>query len=85
MLHVQLDGLVAQLLDEIGPPVPLQAGRIERVEDRLQGRMGHRADMIEDGFPELPYRLESLFRFADGRGAAPHDAAGLRPAAGAMS
>jgi len=37
VLEVVLDRLVAQLPDEVGPPVPLQPRRIESVECGLQG------------------------------------------------
>jgi hypothetical protein len=35
---VPLDGLVAQVLDEIGPPVLLRTGRIERIEQAVHNR-----------------------------------------------
>jgi hypothetical protein len=48
-LGVDLDGLVGDLLDEVGAPVPLVAGRIEPVEGALQRRMGHRVNAVQQG------------------------------------
>ena len=47
VLDVQRDGLVAELADEVGLPVPLQTRRVERIEHALQRRMRESADQIE--------------------------------------
>ena len=46
VFDVALDGLVADLVDEIGAPVPLVSGRIELVERGLEGRERHRLDAV---------------------------------------
>ena len=58
---MQGDGLVAQLLHEVGPPVPLQARGIERVEGALQHGMGHGVNAVQCGRAEFPYGLEDPF------------------------
>src|SRR6516162_2562507 len=44
--------VVAQLIDEIGAPVPLESRRIQRVEHALQRRLWNRAYKIESRFLE---------------------------------
>ena len=65
VLDVQGDGLVAQLVHEVGPPVPLVAGRIERVEHALQRRVRQRPDEVErPGRRQPPDRREDLVGLA---------------------
>jgi hypothetical protein len=42
VLDVALDGGIAQLADEIGPPILLLSGGIERIEGALPGRQRQR-------------------------------------------
>ena len=42
-----VDRLVGDLVDEVGPPVPLLAARVERVERALEHRVRHRAGAVQ--------------------------------------
>src|SRR5271166_6184650 len=74
---MQRDGFVREGMHEIGLPIPLQARRIERIEQTLEDRMRNRADHVERRSLEAPDRLEHLLRLLYRSGVAPHDAAHL--------
>ena len=81
VLDVEGDGLVAQVLDEVRPPVRLDSGREQRVEHALEGRERQRADEIDERCPERRTDgFEPFLRVLDRPGVAPHDCDhGLRP------
>src|SRR3974390_3444349 len=74
---MQGDGFVGKRAHKIGLPVPLQARRIETIEQTLQCRMRNRADHVERWYLKAPNRLENLLRLFDRARVAPHDAAHL--------
>ena len=45
MVHVHSDGFVAEIAGKACFPVVLEAGREQRVEESVEGRIGHRADV----------------------------------------
>src|SRR5262249_44821819 len=55
--------VVAYLIHKIGAPVPLQPGRIKRVEHALQRWLRQRSDEIERRLFECPDRFECFFCF----------------------
>src|SRR6266487_2063390 len=55
------DGFIAQRIEEIGAPIPLEARRIEGIEHTLQCGMGNRSYKIERRLLEGTDGLESLF------------------------
>src|SRR5262249_14262176 len=67
--------VVADLVHKIGAPIPLQTGRIKRVEHALQRRMRDRTYKIERWFLESAYGLERFFRFFVRSSVRPDDAA----------
>ena len=64
--NVLRDCVVAYLIHEIGAPVPLQAGRINRVEHALQRRLWQRSHEIQRRLLEGPDWLECFFCFSCG-------------------
>src|SRR5262249_16247619 len=72
---VLLNRVVAYLVHEIAPPIPLQARRIQGVEHALQRRMRNRTYKIERWFLESAYRLENFFCFLLRSGVRPDDTA----------
>src|SRR3990170_2668386 len=77
MLHMDGDGLIAQLLHKVSPPVPLQARWIERIEGALQHGMRHGVNAVQCGGTEFPYGLEDPFGIFLGSRIAPDHAAHL--------
>src|ERR1035438_8711788 len=49
VLDVAGDRIITQVVDEIGLPIPLHAGRVETIEEALQDGQGHGADTVEQG------------------------------------
>jgi hypothetical protein len=56
------DRLVGQLLDEVGPPVPLQTRRIEAIEQAVDDGQGHLVLMVEHRFGDRAHGPRGLFR-----------------------
>src|SRR5205085_7818238 len=73
--NVLRNRLIAYLIHEIGAPVPLQAGGIQRVKHALQGWVWQRTYKIECRFFECPDRSEYFFCFLQWPGVCPYDAA----------
>src|SRR4051794_9566866 len=69
-------GLVVDLLEEVGFPVPLQSAHIERIEHPLQGRMWNWPHPIERRRSEsgTDWR-ENRFRLIEWAGVTPDDSA----------
>ena len=57
------DRVVAQLIDKIGTPIPLQPRRVQRVEHALQRRLRQRTYKIESRLLESADGLECFFGF----------------------
>src|ERR1700730_17298099 len=57
------NGPVAQLIHKVGPPIPLQTRRVQRVEHALQSWLRQRANKIERVFFERTDGFERFFRF----------------------
>ena len=74
---MQGNGFVGERAYEIGLPVPLQARRIETIEQTLQHWMRNRADHVKRGSLEAPDRLEHLLRPPERSCVAPHYSAHL--------
>src|SRR5438552_926046 len=73
--NVLRNRVIAQLIEEIGAPIPLQTRWIKGVEHSLQRRMRNRPYKIERGFLESADRLESFFCFVLNSGVRPDYAA----------
>ncbi len=73
--HVFGNGLIAELVHEVGPPVPLEPWRIEDVEHALHRRVRHRSHVFEGRWPERTYRLEDLLGLFRRTRVAPDDTA----------
>ncbi len=75
-LQVPRDRRVGELVEEIGLPVPLEARRVEGVEQALQGRVRDGAGPVERGGAEAGAdRREGRLCFLRRPGVAPDDAA----------
>src|SRR5262249_56165325 len=59
MLHVQRNRCVAQLIDEVSAPVPLQTRWIQGIKQALECWIRQRADQIERRWQEAADGLES--------------------------
>ena len=76
--RVGLDGLVGDLLDEVGAPVPLVALRVDLVEGALQRRVRHRLHAVKERLgQELEQRSHRLRRLLLAADVAPDDPADL--------
>src|SRR4030095_15965752 len=73
VLQVQLDRLIAQLVDEIGSPVPLQAWRIEGVEHAFENRVGHWPNKVQGRRAKPTNGSKRLLRLLKWPGVTPHD------------
>ena len=71
--QVCLDRIVGELLDEVGLPVVLEAGGNERVERRIEGGIGHRADVLRDDGRDVVERLQHGLPFVERSGPARHE------------
>src|SRR6185436_17005266 len=71
-LEVLSDGRVADFIDEIGPPVPLMARRIDRIKHALQSRMRQRSDEIDCRLFECPDGFKDIFGFVHVAGVSPN-------------
>src|SRR5690606_18081211 len=75
ILKVQVNRLIADLLDKIGTPVPLQARRIQCIEQALKCVPGNLPNKIHQGWCPLANRCENFFSSSRVAGIAPcHDA-----------
>jgi hypothetical protein len=74
---VDLDGLVGDLVEEVGSPVPVQAGGIERVERGGQHVVRHSLDADDQRRTKAADLLEPRIGLVMRSGVAPDDAAGL--------
>ena len=77
VLEMRRDGRVADLFEEVGPPVPLQAGRVEAIEQALHCGERHRPHVIQRGFADAAHGFGGLIRLLGRRGRAPDDPAHL--------
>src|SRR4051794_17567981 len=75
MFYMSLDPLIAQFLEEVPLPVPLEARRIEGVEHTLQHRKGHRDKELERRRPIAPEWFQDGVRLLNRALVTPHDAA----------
>jgi hypothetical protein len=73
MDQVRLDGLVGQLVHEVGLPVVLEARRDECVEGAVQRRVGHRSDVLGDPRRDVAEALECLLAVLERAGPAGHE------------
>ena len=74
VLDEHVDGLVGQLVVEVGRPVVLHALRVRRVEELLHRDVRHRPNHVDAEAGELPQRLERRLAVVDRAGVAAHDA-----------
>ena len=77
VFQVQGNGLVAEFVEEVGAPVPLQPGRVERIEQAVQHREGDRPGHIHRRRAKFPNRFEDFLGLVDAAGVAPGDHAHL--------
>src|SRR5579862_9234156 len=77
MLDMKRDRFVAQLVNEVRLPIPLQALRIEPVEHALQHREWHRREELEGRGPEGAQGFEYFIRLFKSPGMTPNDTAHL--------
>src|SRR5215510_16398654 len=75
MLHVQRNCCVAQLIDEVSAPVPLQTRWIQGIKQALECWIRQRADQIERRRPEAADGLEGCLSLLLPAGIAPHNPA----------
>src|SRR5262245_64734390 len=73
MFHVQRNRFVAQLIDEVSPPVPLQPRGIQGIKQALERWIRQRANQIERWRPEAADGLEGGLRLLVPAGIAPHN------------
>src|SRR5262245_40588971 len=73
MLHVERNSCVAQLIDEVSAPVPLQTRWIQGIKQTLEGWIRQRADQIERWWPEAADGLESCLSLLLSAGIAPYN------------
>src|SRR5271170_3616982 len=71
MLYVKGDRLVAQLIDKVSLPIPLQIRWIEVVERALQHRVRHRLDSVKCRRTKIADRLERGVKAIFGPGVTP--------------
>src|SRR5215470_3939385 len=74
MLHVERNGCVAQLIDEVRAPVPLQTWWIQGIKQALERWIRQRANQIERWRPEAAAGLEGGLSLLWPAGIAPHNA-----------
>ena len=72
---MERDGLVAQLIDEVGLPVPLMTRRIQGIEHALQRGVRQRANQVQGRRAEGPDRREGLLGLLQRSLEAPDDPA----------
>src|SRR5208337_2506108 len=77
MFDVPGNGFIAQLGEVVGPPVPLQAGNKEAVEEALYDWKRRRTDVIEERLAQGSHGLERRLSLFEGPGTTPNDSANV--------
>ena len=78
VFQVDVDRLVGDLIEEVGSPVPLETGGVERVERGLERGEGHVVQADEQWRADAPHRIQHLVEAVVRPGVAPPQSSLLR-------